>query len=113
MIGDNMKSKGFTLIELLAIIVILAIIAVIAIPQVSKTIEDSRKNATKDSAYGYKEAVHQCYLNESSNDDEFDLSGDYDVINETLSDGLNSYNISLNGDVPKSGSVNTELILKI
>ena len=108
MIGDGMKNKGFTLIELLAIIVILAIIAVITIPQIMNVVDDSKKSATKDSAYGYKNAVHQYYLTNSSNDDEFDLNGSYDVIDGTLSDGLNSYNISLTGDVPKSGSVTIE-----
>ena len=103
-----MKEKGFTLIELLAIIVILAIIAVITIPQVSKTIEDSKKNATKDSAYGYKNAVHQYYLNKSSEDGEFDLSGSYDISNGVINDGVNSFNISTTGDVPKSGSVTVE-----
>ena len=44
--------KGFTLIELLAVIVILAIIALIATPLILNTIEDSRKGAFKNSAYG-------------------------------------------------------------
>ena len=52
-----MNKKGFTLIELLAVILILAIIALIAIPAVTNVIEDSKKRAAKDSAYGYIEAV--------------------------------------------------------
>ena len=48
------KNKGFTLIELLAIIVILAIIAVITVPILLNVIENSRKGASIDSAYGYK-----------------------------------------------------------
>ena len=39
------NKKGFTLIELLAVIVVLAIIMVIATGQVTKTINDARKNS--------------------------------------------------------------------
>lgn len=45
-------TKGFTLIELLAVIVILAIIALIATPVVLGIIDDARKSAAADSAYG-------------------------------------------------------------
>lgn len=47
------KRKGFTLIELLAVIVILAIIALIATPIILNMINDAKKSAAKDSAYGY------------------------------------------------------------
>ena len=46
------NKKGFTLIELLAVILILAIIALIAIPVVTNIINDAKKHALKDSAYG-------------------------------------------------------------
>lgn len=39
-----MKNKGFTLIELLGVIVILAIIMLIAIPNVTSTLENSKKS---------------------------------------------------------------------
>ena len=51
------NQKGFTLIELLAVIVILAIIALIATPIVMNVINQSRKKAAEDSAYGVVEAV--------------------------------------------------------
>ena len=51
------KNKGFTLIELLAIIVILAVIALIATPIITNIINGARKEAAKDSAYGYIEAL--------------------------------------------------------
>ena len=51
------KKNGFTLIELLAIIVILAIIAVITVPIILNIIDNSRRGAAKDSAYGYKDGA--------------------------------------------------------
>lgn len=52
-----MKKKGFTLIELLAVIVILAVIALITTPLIMGIIEDAKKNAFRDSAYGIIKAV--------------------------------------------------------
>ena len=63
----NKKEKGFTLIELLAIIVILAIIAVITVPIILNIIEESKKGAAKDSAYGYKDSVNKYYTQELLN----------------------------------------------
>ncbi len=51
------NKKGFTLIELLAVIVILAIIALIATPIILNMINDAKKSAAKDSAYGYMKSV--------------------------------------------------------
>ena len=51
------NSKGFTLIELLAVIVILAIIALITTPVILNVIEDARKNAAVDKAWGTIDAV--------------------------------------------------------
>lgn len=53
------QNKGFTLIELLAVIVILAIIALIATPIILNMINDAKKSARKDSAYGYLDAVEK------------------------------------------------------
>lgn len=103
----NNKS-GFTLIELLAIIVIIAIIAIITIPQISNVIEDSKKNAAKDSAYGYKNAVHQFYLSESTSNEELDMDGSYSIENGKITDGANTFNISTSGTVPESGELTIE-----
>ncbi|MGE5456475.1 MAG: prepilin-type N-terminal cleavage/methylation domain-containing protein [Ignavibacteriales bacterium] len=57
-----MKSnKGFTLIELLAVIVILAIIALIASPIIIGLIDDARKSAAANSAYGVYQAAENIY----------------------------------------------------
>ena len=51
------RKKGFTLIELLAVIVILAIIALITVPVVIKIINNAKKGAAEDSAYGVIESA--------------------------------------------------------
>ena len=48
-----MNKKGFTLIELIAVVIILGLIMIIAIPNVTKTVENSRKNAYVDIANSY------------------------------------------------------------
>ena len=57
-----MKSKkGFTLIELLAVIVILAIIALIATPIIIGVIDQARKKAFENTAYGVLEGLKLNY----------------------------------------------------
>ena len=75
------KKKGFTLIELLAIIVILAIIAVITVPIILNIIDNSRKGAAQDSAYGYKDAINKFYVSKLSRDSAYKIpNGTYIVI---------------------------------
>ena len=96
------KKNAFTLIELLAIIVILAIIAVITVPIILNIIENSRKGAAQDSAYGFKDAVNKYYVTELSSNRQFQLEGEY-----TVADGkLKGNNISdTNGvEIPTSGA---------
>ncbi len=75
------NKKGFTLIELLAIIVILAIIAVITVPIILNIIENSKKGAATDSAYGFKNAVGNFYLSKSIGEDTDEVLDD-EVIKE-------------------------------
>ena len=76
----DIKSKNaFTLIELLAIIVILAIIAVITVPIILNIIENSRKGAATDSAYGYKDAVNKWYVTKLQEDNQFQLADSYTI----------------------------------
>ena len=68
------NKKGFTLIELLAIIVILAIIAVITVPIILNIIENSKKGAATDSAYGYKDAIDKFYASKLTLDKNYNIS---------------------------------------
>ncbi len=55
------SSRGFTLIELLAVIVILAIIALIATPIIVGLIDDARREAAANSAYGVYHAAENVF----------------------------------------------------
>ena len=76
--------KGFTLIELLAVIVILAVIALIATPIIVGVINDAKKNAFKDTAYGVMDAGKLYYAGEFGNDnfagETFEFSGNVDEL---------------------------------
>lgn len=96
------NNKAFTLIELLAIIVILAIIAVITVPIILNIIENSRRGAVTDSAYGYKDAVSKWYISKLQDDTGYTLDGNY-----TISDGkLGDILIPTSGDKPSGGYLN-------
>ena len=58
----KMNKKGFTLIELLAVIVILAIIALIATPIILGVIDNARRNAARDAAYGVIDKLRLDYV---------------------------------------------------
>ena len=67
------NKKGFTLIELLAIIVILAIIAVITVPIILNIIENAKKGAATNSAYGYKDAIDKFYATKLTRNPDYDI----------------------------------------
>ena len=97
------RKKAFTLIELLAIIVILAIIAVITVPIILNIIENSKKGAATDSAYGYKDAVNKWYVSTLQEDNQFQLASSYTI----SSDGkLGDIVIPISGDKPSGGYLN-------
>ena len=58
----NINSKGFTLIELLAVITILGILMLVAIPNVTRTIENSRRDTFADLAKQYINTVRNAVL---------------------------------------------------
>ena len=86
------NKKGFTLIELLAVIIILAVIALIATPIVLNVIDNARKSANKDSAYGLLDSAKLYYM-ESLLDESKSLSGNL------------IYKINVSGRKPDSGTV--------
>ena len=58
----NINSKGFTLIDLLAGITILGILMMVAIPNVTRTIENSRRDTFADVAQSYINSVRNSVL---------------------------------------------------
>ena len=86
------NKKGFTLIELLAVIIILAVIALIATPIVLNVVDNARKSANKDSAYGLLDSAKLYYM-ESLLDESKSLSGNL----------ITKINVS--GRKPDSGTV--------
>ena len=92
------RKNGFTLIELLAVIVILAIIALIATPIILNVINDSKKSAAKDSAYGYIDAIEK--QNVLSNID----NTKYPTISSGEVSALNNQ-VNVKGTKPTSGTV--------
>ena len=95
------KNKGFTLVELLAVIVILALIALIATPIILNVINDAKKQAAKDSAYGYMDAVEK-YIVSSELEDKSIKDGTYSV------EELNSMGVSVKGSTPDNGNIEIE-----
>ena len=95
------KNKGFTLVELLAVIVILALIALIATPIILNVINDAKKQAAKDSAYGYMDAVEK-YIVSSELEDKSIQDGTYRV------EDLNSMGVSVKGSIPDNGTIKIE-----
>lgn len=64
MIKKIEEKDGFTLIELLAVIVILGILMIIAVPQVTKYIENSKKDTYADTAKAYINSARYMLLND-------------------------------------------------
>ena len=95
------KNKGFTLVELLAVIVILALVALIATPIILNVINDAKKQAAKDSAYGYMDAVEK-YIVSSELEDKSIKDGTYSV------EELNSMGVSVKGSTPDNGNIEIE-----
>ena len=94
------NKKGFTLIELLAIIVILAVIAVITVPIILNIIDNSKKGAITDSAYGYKDALQKYNMTMiARNSDSQGLKGSY-----TVSE-LKNLELEVSGREPNDGVV--------
>ena len=93
------NKKGFTLIELLAVIVILAIIALIATPIILNMIDNAKKGAAKDSAYGYIEAIDFQNSMSGIDNEKYKMVGPGDDLD------VNSLDVKVKGSKPESGKV--------
>lgn len=98
------KKMGFTLIELLAVIVILSIIMVIVTPIIVKTIDDAKKGAFKNSAYGMIKAAEFEYAKKTLED-----NGAV-TVTYTYEDGIETsnqdgYALDYKGTKPTSGKL--------
>lgn len=95
--------KGFTLIELLAVIVILAIIALIAMPLILNVIDDAKKGAFKNAAYGIIETSEFFYANKLLNGGTREVTFTY--VNGVKTSSVNGMSSNYKGTKPKSGIV--------
>jgi len=97
------KRNGFTLIELLAIIVILAIIAVITVPIILNIIDNSKRGAAIDSAYGYRDAINKWYVSKMLDDNSYVIEDGEHDINYFVNLG-----VDVSGEKPSDGWVMIE-----
>lgn len=107
------SQKGFTLIELLAVIIILAIIALITTPIILNVVEDSRRSAAEDKAYGVVDAVRLAYQQHQMKDSPTQdnpvvvnfAEGENRGILGVGSGSTNEVKVSISGEYPESGTV--------
>ncbi len=99
-----MKKKGFTLIELLAVIAVLAIIALIVIITIGRIIDNTRKEAFKDSVIGILRSGEN-YIGKHSldNNEEPSFPLNFSCDGQSCSNGTEQLDFS--GKVPTGGSV--------
>ena len=93
------KRRGFTLIELLAVIVILAVIALIATPAIISVIENARKKAFENTAYGVLDGLRLEYMERVANGD----------TKETKFFTFPNSGLKLSGEQPAGGTASTDL----
>ncbi len=61
--NKSINRKGFTLVELLAVIVILAVLALVAMPNVTRLMENARKNSFTTEAEEFAKYAQTAYTN--------------------------------------------------
>ena len=105
----KIDKKGFTLIELLAVIVILAIIALIAVPIILNVINDARKGAAKDSAYGFIEAIEFGNVMAENSEE----NSKYELIEDGTYTNVNEINPKVHSKGEKPTLINKLVISKL
>src|SRR5574344_992477 len=98
-----MNKKGFTLIELLAVLVVLSVLALILVPTITTIIQNSRKQAFKDSAYGLVETAKLYYSTKMSENMGKFTTTTFVVQNGTMATS-NGDTLDFNGEVPVGDS---------
>lgn len=106
------NNKGFTLIELLAVIVILAVIALIATPIIMGVINNAKKGADKDSAYGIVKTLETAIAQKMIDDPSFAVPSECTISNDGKSCAYTptggtatSIAIDYKGTSPKGGTI--------
>lgn len=94
-----MKNKGFTLVEVIAVVVLLSLIALILTPQITKSIDESKKNSFRSSAEGLIESAEQAYTEMQY---ERKIT---DVIEFNLTSGKNMDKLETKGSGPTGGYI--------
>ena len=103
------REKAFTLIELLAIIVILAIIAVITVPIILNIIDNSRKGAAINSAYGFVDSINKKYMSSMMEGNTTSINGTYSIIDGKVMGGpFSNEEMDISGLKPTVGSLTFE-----
>ena len=92
--------KGFTLIELLAVIIILAVIALIATPAVLNVIDNAKKDADKNSAYGLIDGAKLYYTEQLLKN-----SGSFAGYECSFSNGTGCDYLQISGNKPTTGTI--------
>ncbi len=94
------NKKGFTLIELLAVIIILAIILSITTVFVVKIINDAKKEAFKNSAYGLIKSAENKHLSNLLKEKEKEFISEYKNFSF-----FNGEKLDFKGTIPKEGTI--------
>ncbi|MDD3341227.1 MAG: type II secretion system protein [Bacilli bacterium] len=97
-----MKKNGFTLVELMGVIVVLALIALISSPAIIKVIENSKKEALKDTATGMLDAADMALSAGQLGKGTITYPATYNVVGKRIE---GEPKLSYHGTPPKSGSL--------
>jgi len=99
----GIMNKGYTLIELILVIAILSIAGLISLPIILNKIDNTRKDAAKESAYNLLKVVDNYYTDSLVNN-----NGNFTEINFICTDKCvdsNGFELVINGTKPSNGEI--------